>query len=107
MTAKLRVPRPRFRRHKVPPWCARVTKTGKELARRTGLHYTTIYRIFRGEREPSISAARTIAKALGLTMDDLYRKLLAIKAQRVAEVAEAETHAPARGRRVRQPRKRR
>ncbi|HEY6761974.1 MAG TPA: helix-turn-helix transcriptional regulator [Baekduia sp.] len=46
--------------------------TVEELARRAGLHPTTVSRIERGVRaDPTLSTATDLAKALRVTVDDL------------------------------------
>jgi transcriptional regulator with XRE-family HTH domain len=42
-----------------------------DLAAAAGLHRDTVYRLERGEREPSLAVAKMLAQALGCTLDDL------------------------------------
>ena len=50
-----------------------------EIARRTGLSLTTVSKIYNGrgrnKRRPSLNAARLLAEAQGITMDQLYKDL--------------------------------
>lgn len=48
------------------------------LADRARLHHSYICRILRGERQPSLPAARAMAKALKISMDEFYDRLLAV-----------------------------
>src|SRR5262245_17067566 len=41
------------------------------LAGRAGLHRDYIYRLQRGEREPSLAVAKVLARALGVTLGEL------------------------------------
>ena len=45
--------------------------TVAELAARAGLHRDYIYRLERGEREPSLAVAKALARALGVTLGEL------------------------------------
>lgn len=49
--------------------------TIKEISTRTGLSISYISRCLRGERQPRLHNAKLLADALGLTLDDLYKKL--------------------------------
>lgn len=44
-----------------------------ELARRSGIHVTTISRILHGHLEPSVSACEAIANALGMKPEKLFQ----------------------------------
>ena len=46
-----------------------------ELARRCNLDPSHVSRILRGERKPSIGVAKTLAAALGMSLDELYDSL--------------------------------
>lgn len=48
--------------------------TAEELAKRVGVHPLSIYRYETGQREPGISIANKIAKALNCTIEDLIDK---------------------------------
>lgn len=50
-----------------------------EIAREVGLQPSHLSRIFKGQRTPSLRAARNIAAALGMTLDDLTMALGRIK----------------------------
>lgn len=41
----------------------------------TGLDYTYLYRVFRGERQPSLKYAERIARALEMELPDFLRDL--------------------------------
>lgn len=43
----------------------------RELAKRAGLHYTTLNRVERGHHEPSLPTLKAIAAALDLAITDL------------------------------------
>ena len=48
----------------------------KEIADKSGLSQTYVYRILKGERAPrGVYSFKRIADALGVTMDTLYRRL--------------------------------
>ena len=57
-----------------------------EIARRTGMSLTTISKIYSGRgrnrRRPSFDTARKMAKAQGMSLDELYSQLAQIQAQR-------------------------
>lgn len=43
----------------------------QELARKSGVHYVTINRIFRGHAVPTIPVAERLAKAAGLALEKI------------------------------------
>lgn len=45
------------------------------LAERTGASCNMLWRVFRGNRRPSLELARRIAEALDVTLDELYDEL--------------------------------
>jgi transcriptional regulator with XRE-family HTH domain len=47
--------------------------TQAQLAERAGLHLSAITRFEQGWREPSLSTAAALAKALGIKVDDLLK----------------------------------
>lgn len=48
------------------------------LADRAKLHHSYVCYILRGERRPSMAAARAMARALKISMDEFYDRLLAV-----------------------------
>lgn len=50
---------------------ARRKWTQTELAKQSGVAQTTISAIYRGTSEPTLSTAAKIAKALGISLDEL------------------------------------
>lgn len=46
------------------------TLTNVEVGRRIGLHHTSVSRIRKGERVPSLEVMQVIAKQFGWTLDD-------------------------------------
>ena len=47
--------------------------TQKKLAQRSGCTEASICKYVRGERTPTLKTAKRIAKALGVTIDDLIK----------------------------------
>lgn len=57
------------------------------LAERAKLHHSYVCYILRGERRPSLAAARAMSKALRLTMDEFYDRLLAVTNGKIVKQA--------------------
>jgi transcriptional regulator with XRE-family HTH domain len=50
-------------------------KSLRQLALETGVSYSQVSRVFGGKRKPSIATALKLARALGLTIDQLINML--------------------------------
>lgn len=57
----------------LPELIRRSGHTHRSLADETGLHYTYFSKMARGQRSPSLDKAKRIAKALGVTLEELQR----------------------------------
>lgn len=53
----------------------KLTPSIRELARKSGLDPATIWRILRRGREPKLETAEKLAKAMGITLDQLGDRL--------------------------------
>ena len=47
--------------------------TRQDIADKVGVSYVTILRILVGDQQPAMATAKKIAKAVGLTMGDIWR----------------------------------
>mgnify|MGYP001591351728 CR=1 FL=1 len=56
----------------------RYTGTLTEISRRSGFSLAHISKIFSGGRFPSFRAAAKIARAKGVTLDELYEEIVAL-----------------------------
>lgn len=52
--------------------------SARSLARKTKLHHSYVSKILKGERRPSIQVVDVIAGALGIPLDDCWRRLQAL-----------------------------
>lgn len=57
-----------------------------ELARRCGLSRSHLSRIRRGSRVPSLKSAARIARVLGITMEQLFRRIRRRRNQAAASI---------------------
>ncbi len=61
-----------------------------EIARRSGMSLTTVSKIYSGRgvnaRRPSLEAAQKLARAQGITIDQLYKDLEKVAKQNVSKV---------------------
>lgn len=60
-------------------------KTARLLASQTGLHYSYVNRVLRGERRPSLDAAKALATAYRLTLDEFFVRLRSTVAKHQAK----------------------
>ena len=61
------------RRLTLPELLKRRGLTHRQLAEKTGFHYTYFSKMARGQRSPSLERAKVIAKALGVSLDELQK----------------------------------
>lgn len=57
----------------LPDLLRRAGHTHRSLGEKTGLHYTYFSKMARRQRSPSLDQAKVIAKALGVTLDELQK----------------------------------
>lgn len=53
--------------------CDRAGISQRELSRRSGVHFTTINRIFRRNLDPSVETCEALARAAGMTEEKIFR----------------------------------
>jgi transcriptional regulator with XRE-family HTH domain len=61
-------------RTRLRAWRRRRGESLRILARKSGVHYTTIIRIEQGKVSPSLDTLEKLAKALNITVTDLLRR---------------------------------
>jgi len=57
------------------------------IAKRTGICRSHLFRIMDGSRIPSLPVAHKLATALKISLDELYSRLMRVKARRAAKKA--------------------
>jgi transcriptional regulator with XRE-family HTH domain len=82
MSAQAAMSKPKLRSHdSVSPY-SRGSNSLSSIAKRAGICRSHLFRILDGSRIPSLPVAWKLSQALKISLDELYSRLLKVKARR-------------------------